>query len=193
MRTYKQYRELLHTMTPEEISRQVSVPAQARPYQGRRAGFVTRALAGGLDITLIFVTVILLEVAFAIVRFLVSGTDWQFDWVNTAFHLAGAYILFVLYMTIAWRTTGRSFGAQIMGLRVVNNNGLLLRSVPAFLRALFVGAFPIGLVWVVFSSGNRSVQDVFLGTSVIYDWEFRMLKVEHEPKKAKQEKQKVKS
>lgn len=188
MRTFQQYRALLATMTPEEIARQVAVPPDARKYQGRRAGFVTRAVAGGIDIGLVFVTVLTVELAIAVIRFLVSGSDWQIDWVDTAYHLAGAYILFVLYMTASWRTTGRSVGAQIMGLRVVNNSGLLLRTTPAFLRALFVGAFPVGLVWCVFSGSNRSVQDVFLGTSVIYDWEYRVLKVEREPKKKKSKK-----
>jgi hypothetical protein len=31
--------------------------------------------------------------------------------------------------------------------------------------------FPIGILWVAMSHENRSVQDVVLRTSVIYDWE----------------------
>jgi uncharacterized RDD family membrane protein YckC len=30
--------------------------------------------------------------------------------------------------------------------------------------------FPIGLMWVLVSSRNRSVADIILGTAVIYDW-----------------------
>ena len=40
----------------------------------------------------------------------------------------------------------------------------------AFLRAAFVIALPVGLFWVLVSGANRSVQDVVLRTSVIYDW-----------------------
>jgi hypothetical protein len=38
------------------------------------------------------------------------------------------------------------------------------------LRAAFCVAFAVGVFWVLVSSSNRSVQDVVLRTSVIYDW-----------------------
>lgn len=180
MRTYKEYRELRKNASAEEIARQVALPVEARKYQGQRAGIVTRLIAGVIDIAIVSVVVVLIQLFFAIVRFLVSGSDWELDWVDTAYHLAFGFVIFVLYMTTAWRTTGRSVGAQIMGLRVVNNDGLLLRTAPAFARALFLAVFPIGLFWVVFSSRNRSIQDVFLGSSVIYDWTYRVPKVERE-------------
>ena len=34
--------------------------------------------------------------------------------------------------------------------------------------------FPIGLLWCVVSEENRSVQDLLLRTSVIYDWSVRV-------------------
>jgi hypothetical protein len=36
-------------------------------------------------------------------------------------------------------------------------------------RAVLCTLFPIGLVWVLVSRENRSVQDVLLRTSVVYD------------------------
>lgn len=185
MRTYKEYRELRRTASAEEIARQVALPVEARSYQGKRAGVVTRLLVGIIDIAIVAVAVIAIQLFFAVVRFLASGSDWQIDWVDTAYHLAFGFAIFVLYMTTAWRTTGRSIGAQIMGLRVVNNDGLLLRTAPAFARALFVGVFPIGLFWAAFSGKNRSIQDVFLGSSVIYDWTYRVPKVERESSRRK--------
>ena len=40
----------------------------------------------------------------------------------------------------------------------------------AFLRAAFCVVFPLGLAWIVVSPRNRSVQDVVMQTSVVYDW-----------------------
>jgi hypothetical protein len=37
-------------------------------------------------------------------------------------------------------------------------------------RAATCVVLPIGLYWVLFSSANRSAQDVLLRTSVVYDW-----------------------
>ena len=48
--------------------------------------------------------------------------------------------------------------------------GRKLRVVGAFVRAVFCTAFPIGLLWCAVSPANRSVQDVVLRTSVVYDW-----------------------
>ena len=38
------------------------------------------------------------------------------------------------------------------------------------MRSAFCTVFPVGLLWVIPSGANRSVQDVVLRTSVIYDW-----------------------
>jgi hypothetical protein len=42
--------------------------------------------------------------------------------------------------------------------------------VTALLRAAFCVFFPIGLLWCAGSRANRSVQDVVLRSSVVYDW-----------------------
>ena len=183
MRTYKEYRELLATTSAEDIARQVALPVEAREYQGQRAGFVTRMLSGIIDVLVVIGIVTAINLAFIFVRFLVRGVGVQVDWALTAYLFALGFVIFVLYMAISWRATGRSIGAQIMGLRVVNNDGLLLRAAPAFLRALSLAVFPIGLVWVVFSGSNRSIQDVLLGSSVIYDWTYRVPKVERNKKR----------
>jgi uncharacterized RDD family membrane protein YckC len=45
--------------------------------------------------------------------------------------------------------------------------------VVALLRALACVLFPLGLLWVAFSRDLRSVQDIVLRTSVVYDWQHR--------------------
>ena len=57
-----------------------------------------------------------------------------------------------------------------MGLRVVNSRGNTLRWIKALLRSGFCLIFPFGLLWVLINKENRSLQDLVLRTSVIYDW-----------------------
>jgi len=45
-----------------------------------------------------------------------------------------------------------------------------LRLAGAFMRAVLCVIFPVGLAWVLVSRHNRSLQDVVLRTSVVYDW-----------------------
>ena len=71
--------------------------------------------------------------------------------------------------TVAWATTGRTFGNRLLGLRVVDDGGGTIGLTRAFLRAAACVMFPVVLFWVVVSRENRSLPDV-LHTSVVYDW-----------------------
>ena len=57
-----------------------------------------------------------------------------------------------------------------MGLRVVNRHGTRLGWGSAAVRSAFCTVFAFGLLWVIVSRANRSVQDVAMRTSVVYDW-----------------------
>jgi uncharacterized RDD family membrane protein YckC len=61
-------------------------------------------------------------------------------------------------------------------LRVVNSKGQRLHPFAAIVRASLCVILPIGLLWVLVSGQNRSLQDLFLRTSVIYDWDVRLLR-----------------
>jgi uncharacterized RDD family membrane protein YckC len=74
------------------------------------------------------------------------------------------------YLALAWHMTGRTYGDVLLGLRVVDAAGRRLGLVMALLRAVACVVFPIGVLWVAVSSSNRSVQDILLRTSVVYDW-----------------------
>jgi len=146
------------------------LPEGAREHQGHRAGVVTRTLAMGVDIAVVVGFLVGCWVGWAAVRFLVSPE--KFTWpapswivVVTAFDVVA-----VLYLTIAWATSGRTVGGLVLGVRVVNFRGRRMRPSGALLRALFCVFFPIGLFWVAVSRSNRSVQDVVLRTSAVYDW-----------------------
>jgi uncharacterized RDD family membrane protein YckC len=85
------------------------------------------------------------------------------------------WVLLVVYLTIAWTTSGRSLGKRVLGLRVVNGRGDRLGFPTASLRALFCAVFPIGLFWAAVSRRSRSVQDIVLRTSVVYDWQLAVI------------------
>jgi uncharacterized RDD family membrane protein YckC len=84
------------------------------------------------------------------------------------------WVLLILYLAISWSISGRSFGKRVVGLRVVTVRGDRQGFPTAFLRALFCVVFPIGLFWCVVSRTNRSVADLVLRTSVVYDWQLRI-------------------
>ena len=175
MTTFRQYRQQM--AEGSEPSHEVSpLPSDAVEFQGERAGFVSRAVAATIDVTLIVLVVLGTMAVLWVVSFIfdpgsVTVTAAETGRVPPAvwFVLYG-YVLNVLYWTVFWATSGRTIGNLVMGLRVVNFRGQHPRWVGAFLRALFCTVFPVGLAWAIVSSTNRSVQDVVLRTSVIYDW-----------------------
>jgi uncharacterized RDD family membrane protein YckC len=78
----------------------------------------------------------------------------------------------VLYLTFSWSATGRSVGKQIAGLRVVDRGGQRLSVRRSFARAVLYVLFPAGLLWVLASRRNASLQDLVVGTAVVYDWAY---------------------
>lgn len=101
----------------------------------------------------------------------------RFSWPAPGAVRLGAlwWLFLVLYLTIAWSTTGRSAGKRILGLRVVNRRGARVSLATAFVRAVLCAAFPIGLLWAILSRESRSVQDLVLRTSVVYDWQLAIV------------------
>ena len=147
------------------------LPREARPYQGQRAGLVTRGVAAAIDGIVVGLVLLVGYAAWAVLLFLVDPRTFSFPDVGLIFSMAAAFLVLVVYLTLAWWLSGRSYGCLVMGLRVVNHRGDRLGLAGALVRALFCAVVPIGLVWVAVSRGNRSLQDVVLRTSVIYDWQ----------------------
>ncbi len=87
--------------------------------------------------------------------------------------LGAGLVVLVVYLTAAWSTTGRTYGCHVMGVRVVNFRGRRLRVAGALVRAVLCAVFPVGLFWCAASRGHRSLQDILLRTSVVYDWQPR--------------------
>jgi uncharacterized RDD family membrane protein YckC len=131
---------------------------------------VTRCTAAAVDLV---VMILMLLVGYVVVigfAFLLNPRSFSFpSGIGWSVPAAG-FVLGVLYLALCWHVAGRTYGDALLGLRVVSHRGGQLRLVAALLRAITCMLFPIGLLWVALSSANRSVQDVLLRTSVVYDW-----------------------
>jgi uncharacterized RDD family membrane protein YckC len=150
-----------------------AVPREARPFQGRRAGIVTRTAANIVDSVVVAGALAAGYVVWCAARFLIKPTRFTFPAPPYLAVLAAFAIVLFAYFTVSWATTGRTYGNHLLGLRVVNFRGERLRWPAAVVRAAFCVLLPIGLYWAVVSATNRSVQDTVLRTSVLYDWTTR--------------------
>jgi uncharacterized RDD family membrane protein YckC len=146
------------------------VPREARPYQGKRAGLVTRLVVATIDAGVVGVILAAGYAGLNALVFMLDPRGFSFIGGSLLTSMMAALTLTVLYLTASWASTGRSYGCHLMGLRVVGRRGGKPGLVVAWLRALGCTFFPIGLVWCAWSTGNRSLQDLVLRTSVIYDW-----------------------
>lgn len=147
-----------------------AVPHAARAYQGRRAGVVSRTIANVVDLLVIVAILCAIYGITAGVAFLLHPSAYHFP-AGLGWSIpAVAFVVVVPYLTLTWHATGRSYGDTLLGLRVVSRDGGRVRFLWALLRALAYVVFPIGFFWVAISPANRSLQDVVLRTSVVYDW-----------------------
>jgi uncharacterized RDD family membrane protein YckC len=147
-----------------------AIPPAARVLQGRRAGLVTRLLANTVDFCVVALIVAAGYAAVAALRFLWNSRTFTFPAPGFGLLVVAGGVLMMLYLTACWTTIGRTYGDHLLGLRVVGWRGRRLRPVGALVRAVLCVLFPVGLFWIVVSPENRSVQDVLLRSSVVYDW-----------------------
>jgi uncharacterized RDD family membrane protein YckC len=147
--------------------------AHALGLQGHQAGFVSRVAADAVDLGVVWLIGVSALLSAGVVRYLVAGPPFRPPvlppWLSTA---AGTVIC-VGYLTAGWATTGRTVGKQLVGLRVVSRSGRRLLFRQALPRAVLYVAFPAGLLWVLVSRSNASVQDLVVRSVVVYDWSYR--------------------
>jgi uncharacterized RDD family membrane protein YckC len=147
--------------------------AEARALQGHRAGFASRLVADAIDLGVAWLLGLSALVAAGVVHYLVTGPPLGLpvlpNWLDAT--LGGAVA--VVYLGLSWAATGRSVGKQVAGLRVIGRTGGRLSLWRSFSRALLYVLFPAGLLWVLASRRNASVQDLVVGTAVVYDWTYQ--------------------
>ena len=168
MISFSEYRRRVESGQPG-IEADTSVPKDARAYQGHRAGFFSRTIAAIIDVVSVVIIVVLFNLGAAFLRMVIEQVQ-NVTIPRLGWSVAIGTVVMWLLWTYAWTTTGRSLGMHIMGLRIINYSGQRVRLPVAALRSIFCIVFPIGLLWVIISPANRSLQDVVLRTSVVYDW-----------------------
>jgi uncharacterized RDD family membrane protein YckC len=146
-----------------------------------RAGVVSRTLADAIDLGIVAVALGAIYLAASAILFLLRPRAFHFPSPSLAFVLTLATVLLFGYLANGWSGTGRTLGKQLVGLRVVNRHGERLRLATASLRALLCLVVPVGLFWSAVSRRNASVQDLIVGSSVIYDWKLRTPPRERSP------------
>jgi uncharacterized RDD family membrane protein YckC len=144
--------------------------ARARGLQGTRAGFVSRVLATAVDVAVILLVETAIVAFVALVRWVITADDIDIGPPRGVVAPLLTVALTVGYLGYLWTTTGRTIGEQVLGLRTVTEHGSRVPWLRAYVRACLTVAFPIGLLWIVISRKNASVQDLLCRTAVIYDW-----------------------
>jgi uncharacterized RDD family membrane protein YckC len=146
--------------------------AEARALQGHRAGFASRAVADLVDLGVAWLLGLSALLGAGVVGYLLTGPPFRLpvlpNWLDAG---AGGAVA-VAYLALSWAATGRSVGKQLGGLRVVDRAGRRLALWRSFTRAVLYVLFPVGLLWVLASRRNASLQDLIVGTAVVYDWAY---------------------
>lgn len=147
-----------------------AIPREARAYQGHRAGMVTRTIAATVDavvVLVVFAAGLLSVNAFV---FVLDPRSYRVVGASQDALLLVALATAVVYLAGTWAMVGRTYGYHLMGLRVVDRRGRTPGLTRSLLRALLCVFFPLGLAWCGLVRSRKSVQDLLLGTSVVYDW-----------------------
>jgi uncharacterized RDD family membrane protein YckC len=151
-----------------------SVPAVETRGSGARpppvhAGVVTRLLAAAVDAVVVVVLAALLDLGAAGARFLWSPVDFRWPRPTAVDAVVVLLLVAVVYLALGWGLAGRTYGARLMGLRVLSSRHELLGWTRAVLRALVCVIWPVGLLWCGISQARLSLADIVLRSVVVYD------------------------
>ncbi|HEY7283689.1 MAG TPA: RDD family protein, partial [Actinomycetota bacterium] len=160
--------------SPPPRSRAHARRTRALGLQGQRAGVVSRISADAIDAVVVLAIHVVVILVVTAIRYLFTR-HFKLPNPPTWVTLATYWVIALIYLTSGWGATGKTFGKQVVGVRVVRADGSRLGSGPAFLRALLYLVFPEGLIWILFSRKNASVQDLLVRSVVLYDWSYRLV------------------
>jgi len=138
-------------------------------------------LAAGVDAVAVVLLAVGLDLVAAGARFVWSPVDFRWPRPAIGSSIVVLLALGVLYLTVAWAMTGRTYGGRLLGLRVLSMRGGLQGWTRAFLRAVACVLWPVGLLWSGISLDRRSLQDIVFRTVVVYDAHPYVAAVQHLP------------
>jgi uncharacterized RDD family membrane protein YckC len=145
--------------------------ARAGAIRGVRAGLISRLIANAIDLAIVALLLFGALVATGVVMYMLGDGRFRLPHAGPLVTAIGYPATEILYLSYMWGSRGKSFGKELVGLRVLQKNGHVLRPVRAFGRAVFV-TFLGGpsLLWVPFSRRNAAVHDLVLQTEIVHDW-----------------------
>ena len=154
-------------MDKDELS---VLPAEARRYQGTAAGIATRFAAAAIDGFVVGFSLLAGYGGYVALRLVLSPGGFQPP--DPSLLLVGVTFFWVevIYLAFAWWIGGRTFGDRVMGVQVVTTRGGRLRFLRSLARAWLCAVFPVGLLWCAVDPARRSLQDIVVRTSVVYNW-----------------------
>ena len=152
----------------------MSVAAPAGTSAGEGAGVVSRAVAATVDVVIVLLALIVGYLAVAGARLVLQPRRFSWPELGSGTLVSLGIALMIVYLAACWSTTGRTVGDQLMGVRVVNDRGERIGMARALLRSVACVAFPLGLLWCAVDRRRRSIQDLLVRTTVIYDWRVRI-------------------
>ena len=132
------------------------------------AGIVSRGVAAVIELVVVGAVIGLLYLGLVISRLLFNPTGFQLPALDVLFSTAVVLTVSALYLAGAWAVSGCTVGAVAMGLRVVGRRSERVPLMVATVRAIACVLFPVGLLSVAVDRRRRSVQDILLGTRVVY-------------------------
>ncbi|HVG99930.1 MAG TPA: RDD family protein [Miltoncostaeaceae bacterium] len=145
-----------------------STPA-VRARQGMRAGLASRLSSAAIDVIVWIFLMIGLVILVAGIRALFTGT-FELEVYSEETRGPVATLVLLAYLAYGWGLNGRTVGMVLMGLRAVGRDGSDLSPWRGFWRAALYLIFLPGILWVLVSRKNASIQDLLLRTAVVYDW-----------------------
>lgn len=134
----------------------------------RTAGIISRSIAAVIDLVVVGIVIGLLYLGLVLGRLIFNPTAFQLPALNALFSTTAVLVVSVVYLGGAWSVSGCTVGAVTMGLRVIGRRSERIRPAVAAIRAIACVLFPIGLFTVAVDRKRRSVQDLLLGTRVVY-------------------------
>jgi uncharacterized RDD family membrane protein YckC len=153
-----------------------SQASRAVTAQGNYAGSVSRLLGYAIDLV---VSTGLFSLALAAISYgatIVSGHQVSWNRQNTVVVIV--YVLWeFFYFGYSWAMSGRTFGMAVLGIKVVQADGQLIRPRQGVVRSL---AFPLsfllfglGFLGILVQREHRALHDLIAGTAVVYAWDAR--------------------
>jgi uncharacterized RDD family membrane protein YckC len=141
---------------------------------GRYAGPLTRLVANAGDVAAVFGLFTLLSAGLSYLVTILFSVRFDPAEQSGPLWFLPLALVFLLYFWASVAIAGRTPGMAVLGIRVVDREGMPLSGARALVRtlvlpfsALFFGA---GFLGLLFGRERRGLHDVAAGSTVVYDW-----------------------